>query len=56
MSLLHQRATAGCAIVLATHNVRHAAWAHRVLFLDDGRLAGETGPPAGPECLLGSVR
>jgi len=56
MSLLHQRAAAGCAIVLATHNVRHAAWADRVVFLDDGRLAGETGPQAGPECLLGTVR
>jgi putative ABC transport system ATP-binding protein len=55
MSLLHQRAAAGCAIVLATHNVRHAAWADRVVFLDDGRLAGETGPQAGPECLLGTV-
>ena len=56
MSLLQQRAAAGCAIVLATHNVRHAAWADRVLFLADGQLAGETGPSAGPECLLGSVR
>ena len=56
LSLLRQRCTAGCALVLATHNVRHAAWADRVVFLDDGRLAGETGPPAGPECLLGRVR
>jgi putative ABC transport system ATP-binding protein len=53
MGLLRQRCQAGCAVVLATHNVRHAAWADRVVFLDDGRLAGETGPPAGPECLLG---
>ncbi len=52
MGLLRQRCTTGCAVVLATHNVRHAAWADRVLFLSDGRLAGETGPPAGPECLL----
>jgi putative ABC transport system ATP-binding protein len=56
MSLLRQRCAAGCALVLATHNVRHAAWADRVVFLEDGRLAGETGPPAGPEYLLGSVR
>jgi putative ABC transport system ATP-binding protein len=54
MGLLRQRCTAGCAVVLATHNVRHAAWADRVMFLTDGRLAGETGPPAGPECLLGT--
>jgi putative ABC transport system ATP-binding protein len=40
--------------VLATHNVRHAAWADRVVFLNDGRLAGATGPTAGPEYLLGT--
>jgi putative ABC transport system ATP-binding protein len=52
MDLLRQRCESGCAVVLATHNVRHAAWADRVLFLADGQLAGETGPPAGPGCLL----
>ena len=54
MCLLRQRCAAGCAVVLVTHNVRHAAWADRVVFLNDGRLAGETGPSAGPECLLGT--
>ena len=54
MSLLRQRCATGCAVVLATHNVRHAAWADRVVFLNNGRLAGETGPAAGPECLLGT--
>jgi putative ABC transport system ATP-binding protein len=54
LMLLQQRCAAGCAVVLATHNVRHAAWADRVLFLADGRLAGETGPGAGPEFLLGT--
>jgi len=54
MSLLRQRCATGCAVILATHNVRHAAWADRVVFLADGRVAGETGPPAGPECLLGT--
>jgi putative ABC transport system ATP-binding protein len=52
MGLLRQRCATGCAVVLATHNVRHAAWADRVMFLSDGRLAGTTGPPAGPEYLL----
>jgi putative ABC transport system ATP-binding protein len=52
MALLRQRCETGCAVVLATHNVRHAAWADRVVFLADGRLAGETGPPADPDCLL----
>ena len=54
MGLLRQRCAAGCAVVLVTHNVRHAAWADRVVFLSDGRLAGEAGPAAGPECLLGT--
>jgi len=54
MGLLRQRCATGCAVVLATHNVRHAAWADRVVFLNDGRLAGEAGPPAGPEYLLGT--
>jgi len=52
MDLLRQRCATGCAVVLATHNVRHAAWADRVVFLSDGRLAGATGPPPGPEYLL----
>ncbi len=52
MGQLRQRCQTGCAVVLVTHNVRHAAWADRVVFLADGRLSGETGPPAGPECLL----
>lgn len=56
MSLLHQRSATGCAVVVATHNVRHAAWADRVLFLADGRLSGQTGPPAGPESLLETGR
>jgi putative ABC transport system ATP-binding protein len=54
MGLLRQRCATGCSVVLATHNVRHAAWADRVVFLNDGRFAGATGPPAGPEYLLGT--
>ena len=54
MGLLRQRCATGCAVVLATHNVRHAAWADRVVFLNDGRLVGATGPATGPEDLLGT--
>jgi putative ABC transport system ATP-binding protein len=58
MGLLRQRSAAGCAVVLVTHDVRHAAWADRVVFLRDGRVADEVAPPGGPECLLrpGRVR
>jgi len=52
MTLLTQRCAAGCAVVLVTHDVRHAAWADRVVFLRDGRLADEVMPQAGPEGLL----
>jgi putative ABC transport system ATP-binding protein len=41
-----------CAVVLVTHNIRHAAWADRILCLRDGRLIDEVHPPAGPETLL----
>ncbi len=52
MNLLRQRCAAGCAVVLVTHDMRHAAWADRVVFLRDGRVVDESVPPAGPECLL----
>jgi putative ABC transport system ATP-binding protein len=52
MGMLRQRCAAGCAVILATHNVRHAAWADRVIFMSYGRLAGQAGPAAGPEFLL----
>jgi putative ABC transport system ATP-binding protein len=38
-SLLLRRASAGCAIVAATHNPRLAAAAHRTVHLIDGRVA-----------------
>jgi putative ABC transport system ATP-binding protein len=39
VSLLLRRASAGCAIVAATHNPRLAAAAHRMVHLIDGRVA-----------------
>ena len=38
LELLRSRADAGAAVVLVTHEARHAAWADRVVFLRDGRL------------------
>lgn len=38
MTLLRSRADAGAAVVLVTHEARHAAWADRVVFLRDGHL------------------
>jgi putative ABC transport system ATP-binding protein len=52
MQLLRTRSDDGCAVVLVTHNVRHAAWADRILYLHDGRLTDEVSRPAGPDSLL----
>jgi putative ABC transport system ATP-binding protein len=52
MTLLTQRCAAGSAVVLVTHDVRHAAWADRVVFLRDGRVVDEAVQQAGPESLL----
>jgi putative ABC transport system ATP-binding protein len=56
MQLLRTRSDDGCAVVLVTHNVRHAAWADRILYLHDGRLTDEVSRPAGPEGLLRGER
>ena len=56
MGLLRARSDDGCAVVLVTHDARHAAWADRIVYLRDGRLIDETGPPAGPESLLRGER
>lgn len=33
----------GAAVVIATHNAAHAAWADRILYIRDGQLVSETG-------------
>lgn len=43
LELLRQRADSGAAVVLVTHEARHAAWADRVVFLRDGRMVDNTG-------------
>ena len=44
LRLLRSRCDAGAAGVLVTHDARHAAWADRVVFLRDGRIADQTAP------------
>lgn len=53
LRLLRARCDAGAAGVLVTHEARHAAWADRVVFLRDGLVVDETGPPARVDSLLG---
>ncbi|MEV0164911.1 putative ABC transport system ATP-binding protein [Nonomuraea fuscirosea] len=39
LQLLRTRADAGAAVLLVTHEPRYAAWADRVIYLRDGRIA-----------------
>jgi putative ABC transport system ATP-binding protein len=52
MQLLHEACQRGVAAVVVTHDAQLASWADRVMFLRDGRVTGQTSPPAGPESLL----
>ena len=42
LRLLRQRCDAGTAVLLVTHEARHAGWADRVVFLRDGRISDQT--------------
>jgi putative ABC transport system ATP-binding protein len=53
MRLLRAACQRGVAGLVVTHDAQLAAWADRVVFLRDGRIADQTAPPAGPELLLG---
>jgi putative ABC transport system ATP-binding protein len=52
LQLLRTRCEAGAAVVMVTHEPRHAGWADRVVFLRDGLVVDESGTPSGPEGLL----
>ncbi|MGI8695297.1 MAG: ABC transporter ATP-binding protein [Mycobacteriales bacterium] len=52
LRLLRKRCDDGAAGLLVTHEARHAGWADRVVFLRDGVLVDETGPPPPAESLL----
>ncbi|WP_130866387.1 ABC transporter ATP-binding protein [Acidipropionibacterium timonense] len=52
MALVRQLADEGVAVVLVTHEARHAAWADRVVFLRDGRIVDESAVLTDPMELL----
>ena len=52
MRLLHEACQRGVAAVVVTHDAQLASWADRVMFLRDGRVTGQTSPPADPGSLL----
>jgi putative ABC transport system ATP-binding protein len=49
MRLLRSHCDAGGAGLLVTHDAAHAAWADRVVFLRDGRIADESVPASRPD-------
>ena len=52
MRLLRAASRQGIAGVVVTHDAQLASWADRIVFLRDGRMVDQTGPPPGPEALL----
>jgi putative ABC transport system ATP-binding protein len=52
MEVLRSRADAGAAVMLVTHEARHAAWADRVVFLRDGRIVDQATAMHDPALLL----
>ena len=55
LRVLRARIDRGAGGVLVTHDARHAAWADRIVFLRDGRVADQTAASR-PESLLEDVR
>jgi putative ABC transport system ATP-binding protein len=56
LRLLRGHCDGGGSGVLVTHDARFAAWADRVVFLRDGRVADQTATIEGPESLLDPAR
>ncbi len=56
MRILRSHANRGGSAVVVTHEVSHAAWADRVVFLRDGTIVDQAGPIPGPESLFAEGR
>ena len=56
LRLLRMHCDGGGSGVLVTHDARFAAWADRVVFLRDGRVADQTSAIEGPESFLDASR
>lgn len=52
LEVLRHRADAGAAVIMVTHEARHAGWADRVIFLRDGRIIDEAVSQSDPMSLL----
>lgn len=56
LHVLRERADAGAAVLMVTHEPRFAAWADRTVFLRDGRILDQTRPSDPATLLSGSAR
>jgi putative ABC transport system ATP-binding protein len=56
LGTLRQRADAGGAVLLVTHDARHAAWADRIVYLADGRIVDQVRASSPDELLSGTSR
>lgn len=56
LRMLRDRVDAGAAAILVTHEARHAAWADRIVFLRDGRIADESRRDDAESLLSGNGR
>ena len=52
MRLLRNACQGDVSGIVVTHDAQLASWAHRVVFLRDGRVVAQPLPVAGPEALL----
>ncbi|WP_028281361.1 ABC transporter ATP-binding protein [Arthrobacter sp. H5] len=52
MGVLRHRADEGSAVMLVTHEARHAAWSDRVVFIRDGRIVDQSEAANDPASLL----
>ncbi|TFD62747.1 ABC transporter ATP-binding protein [Cryobacterium suzukii] len=55
LRMLRHRVDAGAGAIMVTHDARHAAWADRIVYLEDGRIVGQSSTGS-PEELLGAGR
>ncbi|MBC7298668.1 MAG: ABC transporter ATP-binding protein [Demequina sp.] len=53
---LRERADEGAAVVLVTHDPRHAAWADRIIYLTDGRIVDQSSASQPEQLLAGDAR
>lgn len=51
LRMLRRRVDAGAGAILVTHDARHAAWADRIIYIEDGRIVGRTSTGSAEELL-----